>query len=45
LRLREINRKLRVELALLKSPANLEMLAVKKLGLGQPRPEQIIILP
>ena len=45
LRLRETNRKLRVELALLKSPANLEMLAVKKLGLGQPRPEQIIILP
>ena len=45
LRLTEINRKLRVELALLKSPENLETKAVKKLGLRQPKPEQIVVLP
>ena len=41
---KEINRKLRVELAILKSPDRLESLAVQKLGLGQPRPEQIVPL-
>lgn len=45
LRLKEINLKLRLELALLKSPENLESQAVNKLGLGQPTPEQIVILP
>ncbi len=45
LRLRELNNKLRVELAFLKSPENLEARAIKKLGLRQPKPEQIIILP
>ena len=45
MRLREINRKLRLELALLKSPQNLEPKAVKYLGLRQPAPEQIVTLP
>ncbi|MFH1935847.1 MAG: cell division protein FtsL [Pseudomonadota bacterium] len=45
MRLRETNRKLRLELAILKSPQNLETLAIKKLGLKQPSPEQIIVLP
>ncbi len=43
--LREINRKLRLELATLKSPQYLGELAAKKLGLRQPTPEQIIVLP
>ena len=45
MRLRELNNKLRVELAFLKSPANLESRATRKLGLRQPKPEQIVILP
>jgi len=45
MRLREINRKLRLELALLKSTQNLEPKAVKYLGLRQPTPEQIVTLP
>ncbi|TET82920.1 MAG: hypothetical protein E3J46_13100 [Desulfobacteraceae bacterium] len=45
MRLRETNRKLRLELAILKSPQNLETLAIEKLGLKQPSPEQIIVLP
>ena len=45
MRLRETNRKLRLELAILKSPQNLEAVAIKRLGLGQPSSEQIIILP
>jgi cell division protein FtsL len=44
MKLREINRKLRLELALLKSPQNLEPQAIHKLGLRQPTPEQIIVL-
>jgi cell division protein FtsL len=43
--LKELNRKLRLELAVLKSPQNLEKIAVQKLGLRQPSPEQIIVLP
>jgi len=43
MKLMEINRKLRLELAILKSPQNLETQA-KKLGLKQPSPDQIIIL-
>lgn len=43
--LREKNRSLRLELAYLKSTQNLERLAMEKLGLNQPSPEQIIILP
>ena len=43
MKLMETNRKLRLELAILKSPHNLESLA-NKLGLKQPSPEQIIVL-
>ena len=45
MRLREINQKLKLELALLKSPQNLEAKALKNLGLRQPTPEQIVLLP
>lgn len=45
MRLREINRKLRLDLAVLKSTENLEAIAIEKLGLRQPSPEQIIVLP
>jgi cell division protein FtsL len=45
MRLLEINRKLRLEIAFLKSPANLETHAVKRFGLRQPTPEQIVVLP
>ena len=45
MRLTEINRKLKLELATLKSPQNIERIAVKKLGLRQPSPGQIIVLP
>jgi cell division protein FtsL len=45
LRLREVNRKLRLELATLKSPQHLERLAVEKLGLKKPSVEQILLLP
>lgn len=45
MRLKEINRKLRLELALLRSPQNLESKAVNELGLRQPTPEQIVMLP
>ena len=44
MRLKEINRKLRLELAILKSPQHLEELATGKLGMRQPSPEQIIVL-
>ncbi len=45
LRLKEIGRKLRLELAFLKSPENLESLATKRFGLRQPSHEQIVVLP
>jgi len=45
LRLRDLNKKLHLELAYLKSPQNLHSRAVKKLGLRQPRPDQIVVLP
>ena len=45
LELIELNRKLRLELAVLKSPQNLEKIASQKLGLKQPSPEQLIVLP
>jgi cell division protein FtsL len=44
LRLKELNQKLKVELATLKSPQNLER-GSRRLGLRQPLPEQIVILP
>ncbi len=43
LELKELNRKLKVELATLKSPQNLEV-AARALGLKDVSPEQIIIL-
>ncbi|MFO7740040.1 MAG: cell division protein FtsL [Desulfatiglandaceae bacterium] len=45
MKLRETNRKLRLELAILKSPRKLEALAIGQLGLRQPSADQIIILP
>jgi cell division protein FtsL len=45
MRLKETNRRLRLELAYLMSPENLERQAVEKLGLGPPDPEQIVVLP
>jgi cell division protein FtsL len=44
LRLKELNQKLKVELATLKSPQNLEA-AARALGLREASPEQIILLP
>jgi hypothetical protein len=44
LRLRELNQKLRLELATLKSPQNLEE-STRKLGLREAVPEEIIVLP
>lgn len=44
MRLREFNQKLRLELALLKSPQYLEE-ATRNMGLKTASPEQIIILP
>lgn len=45
MRLVEINQKLRLELAILKSPQNLEAVATRSLGLRHPSPGQIIVLP
>lgn len=45
LRLKDMNRKLRLELSFLKSPENLESQAVRRFGLKQPTHGQIIILP
>ncbi|HDM10250.1 MAG TPA: hypothetical protein ENF92_07020 [Desulfobacteraceae bacterium] len=45
LRLRDLNKKLRLELAYLKSPQNLHARATRCLGLRQPAPEQIVVLP
>ena len=45
MRLKETNQKLKLELATLKSPQNLQRLAIQKLGLSPPKPEQIILLP
>ncbi len=45
MRQKEINQKLKLELATLKSPQNLERLAIERLGLSPPKPEQIILLP
>jgi cell division protein FtsL len=45
MKLKETHRRLQLELAYLKSPANLARQAVQKLGLRPPAPEQIIVLP
>ena len=44
LRQKEINRKLRLELATLTSPKRLELLATQRFHLKQPTPDQIIVL-
>ena len=43
-RLKELNQKLKVELATMKSPQSLEV-ATRRLGLRAPLPEQIVIVP
>lgn len=45
MKLREQNRKLRAELAFLKSPGNLQAQATEKLGLKEPSPNQIVVIP
>ncbi|EFK06865.1 putative cell division protein FtsL [delta proteobacterium NaphS2] len=45
MRLKETNQKLKLELATLKSPQNLQRLAIQKFGLSPPKPEQIVLLP
>lgn len=45
LRIEEYNRKLKLEIAFLKSPEHLETKAVKEFGLKHPLPEQIVYLP
>ncbi|MFC1883764.1 cell division protein FtsL [Thermodesulfobacteriota bacterium] len=45
MRLMEMNRKLRVEIAMRKSTFNLEEIAVEKFGLKQPTIDQVIVLP
>jgi cell division protein FtsL len=44
IRLKEINQKLRLEIATLKSPQRLQALAVEKLGLQQPTSRQIVVI-
>ncbi|MBW2085206.1 MAG: cell division protein FtsL, partial [Deltaproteobacteria bacterium] len=44
LKITDLNRKLRVELANLTSLDRLERLAKKKLGLVAPRPEQVVVV-
>ena len=44
MKLTETNRKLRLELATLKSAKNLEALATQKISLKLPSPEQIVVL-
>jgi len=43
-RIEEINRKLKLEVATLKSPRRIERIAIKKLGLRYPTIDQVIIL-
>ena len=45
MKLMEMNRKLRVEIAMKKSTFNLEKIAVEKFGLKQPGIDQVIVLP
>ena len=44
-RIEEYNRKLKLEIAFLKSPERLEYKAVKEFGLRPPLPEQVVFLP
>lgn len=43
--LKENNKKLRIELATLKSTQHLESMAMTRLSLNQPSPSQIVVLP
>jgi len=45
LQIEEYNRKLKLEIAFLRSPEVLEYKAIKEFGLRHPLPEQIIVLP
>jgi cell division protein FtsL len=45
LEIEEYNRKLKLEIAYLKSPEHLEKKAIKEFGLKQPKVEQIVFLP
>jgi len=45
LQIEEYNRKLKLEIAYLKSPEHLEGKAIKEFGLKQPKVEQKIFLP
>ena len=45
LQLEQYNRKLKLEIAFLKSPEHLEGKAMRELGLRNPLPEQIVFLP
>jgi len=45
LQIEEYNRKLKLEIAFLKSPEHLEGKAIKELGLRHPLPKEIIFLP
>jgi cell division protein FtsL len=44
-RIEGYNRKLKLEIAFLKSPEKLEYKAVKEFGLRPPSPEQVVFLP
>ncbi len=45
LQMEEYNRKLKLEIAFLKSPENLENKAIREFGLKQPSVEQMVFLP
>jgi cell division protein FtsL len=45
LQIEEFNRKLKLEIAYLKSPEHLEKKAIKEFGLRQPAVEQMVFLP
>ncbi len=42
--LKETNKKLRVEIATLKSCSRIERYAVEELGMAKPKPEQVVII-
>lgn len=45
IQMEQYNRKLKLEIAFLKSPEHLEDKAIRELGLRHPLPEQIVFLP
>ncbi len=42
--LAEVNKKLRLEIATLKSYTRIEKIAIEELGMSKPRPDQVIII-